>query len=168
MKRIVMIAIIVFLFLGCIGPRFKSEAQYNKGEWKGNAYLNEVAQIQRDKAQLAFDKAVGEMALKKIESQDDAIVVNGVKQYEGIVQNFNNYITQIIIRSDNGYEVASYVLGPKNSLSDRTIDYRLPGDYCAVFIVNGIRQKEVKRFTVGPRKFDYFGKKYHWYAYQPE
>jgi len=35
MKRIVMIAIIVFLFLGCIGPRFKSEAQYNKGEWKG-------------------------------------------------------------------------------------------------------------------------------------
>lgn len=170
MKKIVMIVMVSFLFFGCAGPRFKSEAQYDKGEWEGNAYLEEVSQIKQDKAKMKFNDVVGDLALKKLESQPvHTKIVNGAKHgYKGIAQNFSGDIAQIIIRNKEGYEIKSYVLGPKNNLNDRDEDYLLPGDYCAIFIVNGKVQKDVKKFTVTSRTFRYFGKDYHWYAYQPE
>ncbi len=172
MKKLATIGVVVFLFFGCAGPRFSSESQYDRGEWKGNAYLNEVAQIKHDKAKMKFDDAVGSLALKKLEAQPvDAKSVNGVKQgYKGIVQNFSRDMVQIIIRNEKGYEIKSYALGPRDSINDndRDEDYLLPGDYCAVFIINGRPQKDVKKFTVTSRTFRYFGKDYHWYAYQPE
>ena len=167
MKKIVMIAMVVFLFLGCASPRFKSEAQYDRGEWSGSAYLNEVAQIQRDKAQLAFDKEVGAMSIAKLKSQPVNVETkDGVPQgYRGIVQNLSNYKNvQISIRHQKGYEVKSYVLAPGGFAED----YLLPGDYCVVTFVSGRQENGVKKFTSGPRLFDYFGKKYHWYAYYQE
>ena len=162
-----MIAMVVFLFLGCASPRFKSEAQYDRGEWSGVAYLDEVAKIKRDKAELAFDKEVGGMAIAKLKSQSvDIGVKDGVPQgYKGIVQNLSKYRNiQISIRHQKGYEVKSYVLAPGGFAED----YLLPGDYCVVYVVNGVRQKKEGVFTSGPRLFDYFGKKYHWYAYYQE
>jgi hypothetical protein len=162
-----MIVVVVFLFAGCAGPRFKSEAQYNNGEWQGSAYLNEVAQIQNDKAQLAFNKEVGAMAIAKLKSQPVNVEIrDGVAQgYKGIVQNLSNYKNvQISIRHQKGYEVKSYVLAPGSFAED----YLLPGNYCVVYIVNGVRQKKEGVFTSGPRLFDYFGKKYHWHAYYQE
>jgi len=167
MKKIVMIAMVVFLFLGCASPRFKSEAQYDRGEWSGGADLDEVAKIKRDKAELAFDKEVGTMAIAKLKSQSaDVGMKDGVAQgYKGIVQNLSKYRNiQISIRHQKGYEVKSYVLAPGGFAED----YLLPGDYCVVYVVNGVRQKKEGVFTSGPRLFDYFGKKYHWYAYYQE
>ncbi len=167
MKKLATIGVVVFLFFGCAGPRFSSESQYDRGEWKGNAYLNEVAQIKHDKAKMRFDEAVGSLALKKLEAQPvDAKSVNGVKQgYKGIVQNLSSYKTvQISIRHQKGYEVKSYVLAPGSFAED----YLLPGDYCVATFISGEQKGGVKKFTSGPRLFEYFGKKYHWYAYYSE
>ncbi len=173
MKNIALIGFICMavLLVGCAGPRFASEAQYDKGEWKGNAYLNEVAKIKRDKNQLAFDKEVGKMAIDKLKSQPaDTKIVNDVIQgYKGIVQNLSNHkVVQISLRDKNNHEVKSYVFGPVDSPVNFAEDYLLPGDYCAIFIANGKQVGDVKKFTSGPRQFDYFGKKYHWFAYLPE
>ena len=166
MKKIAMIVFVclMILVIGCAGPRFGSEAQYDKGEWKGNAYLHEVVKIKRDKAQLNFDKEVGKMAVDKLKSQPvDVGIKNGVPQgYKGIVQNLSNYkVVQISLRDKNNYEVKSYVLGPGNFRED----YLLPSDYYVVFIINGRQEGGMKKFTSGPRQFDYFGKWYHWYVY---
>ncbi len=161
-----MIVMVVFLFIGCAGPRFKSEAQYDKGEWKGDAYLNEVAEIKRDKAQLAFDKEVGAMAISKLKEQPiETKIINGVNQgYKGVVHNDSNYETvQIVIKHKKGYEVKSYVLSP----GDWKENYLLPGTYKVFYIING-KLDRVGEITSGPRMFEYFGKDYHWYAYQPK
>ena len=96
----------------------------------------------------------------------DIGVKDGVPQgYKGIVQNLSKYRNiQISIRHQKGYEVKSYVLAPGGFAED----YLLPGDYCVVTFVSGRQENGVKKFTSGPRLFDYFGKKYHWYAYYQE
>ena len=167
MKKLATIMIVLVFLVGCAGPRFSSEAQYNKGEWKGDAYLNEVAKIQRDKAELAFNKEVGAMSIAKLKAQPaDVGIKNGVAQgFKGVVQNRNSYKTvQINIRHEKGYEVKSYVLGPKDWIED----YLLAGTYCVVTIVNGRQEGGIDKFTSGPRQSDYFGKKYHWFIYYPE
>jgi len=165
MKKIVWVVITVWFFAGCAGPRFASEAQYDKGEWKGNADLHEVAKIKRDKSQLAFDNKVGAMAFQKLQDAPvyTANAESGAsKGYKGIIANRSNYHTvQIIIKHAMGYELGSYVLGP----GDFQEDYLLAGNYCVVTIVDGQRKKKTGKLTSGPRVFKYFGKDYHWYAY---
>ena len=172
MKKIATIMILGLFFLvsGC-AAHFGNEAQYEKGDWYFLAGSQEVAQIKRNKAQLTFDNEVGKMAIDKLRSADtDTKVVNDVLQgYKGIVQNLSNYkVVQISFRDKNNHEVKSYVLGPVDSPGNFAEDYLLPGNYCAVFIANGKQVGDVKKFTSGPRQFDYFGKKYHWFAYLPE
>lgn len=169
MKKIATISFtcLMVLLVGCAGPRFGNEAQYDKGEWKGSAYLHEVAKIKRDKSQLAFDKEVGKMAIDKLKTQP----VNSKtgereeeKRYEGIVENLSRYyMVQIDIRHERGYEVKSYVLKPGES----RVDNLLPGNYCVTTFVNGRQETGVKKFTSGPRLSDYSGKKYHWFVYYP-
>lgn len=170
MKKIATIMFVLFVFSGC-AAQFGSEAQYEAGDWYFLSGSEEVAQIKRDKSHLAFDNEVGKMAIDKLKSQPaDTKIVNDVIQgYKGIVQNLSNHkVVQISLRDKNNHEVKSYVFGPVDSPVNFAEDYLLPGDYCAIFIANGKQVGDVKKFTSGPRQFDYFGKKYHWFAYLPE
>jgi hypothetical protein len=151
--------LVVFL-VGCAGPRFGNEEQYNKGEWKGYAYENEVARIKSDKSRLAFNEKINALAVEKLKTQPVDVKSNSgaVQGYKGVLHNlYSSGRVNIIV---SGPERKSYFL---NS-GERIEDFLLPGKYCATFFTNGRKVGEWK-FAVGVQQHQYMGQKVHWYLF---
>lgn len=136
---------------GC--AMFGNSKQMENQDWYGFTSADGVREIK----DVIYQEKVNNLALKKLESlpvKGDA--VNG---YEGIVSNYNSsnrYTIQL-----SGPENKSYVLGPKDSTTDKLI----PGVYVARTICDGRQQGNITTFRVGPQMNYYQGEQYHWFVY---
>lgn len=140
----------------CSCALFRSEKQYEKGEWFGATTSAEVVQIKIDKLALESRK----LALEKLKNSQPIISEEKSQQgYLGLVANLSSSRrANIIIK---GPETKSYLLA-QGQIQE---DYLLPGPYEAIKTENGSVVGRSWKFSVGLHQFFYMGKKVHWYIY---
>lgn len=146
--KIMLVSVIVGLLLsftsGC--ALYKSESQYNRGEWKGWAGSEEVARTKQDK-----------LALAKLQAAPvQTLTTNGVSQgYLGVIANMSTYrrLTFKYYGPEHGVEY----LSPGQQMEK----YLLPGEYYGEILYGGERVGWIK-FKSEPVEKSFLGKKVHW------
>lgn len=153
-KMFILTAIAGLLMLtGCVGPYYRSQAQYDRGKWLGLASNQSVAQKNRQQIALERDK----LALDKLQSQPvQTSAVNGVPQgYLGVIANMSTY--RRLLFEYSGPEDGAEYLGPGQQMEK----YLLPGTYHGVIRYGGQIVGSVT-FKSEPVEKGFLGKKVHW------
>lgn len=140
--------ILVFaLSSGC--ALYKSERQYDQGEWKGWAGSEEVARTKQNK-----------LALAKLQAAPvQTLTTNEVSQgYLGIIANMSTY-RRLTFKYSNatGTESGIEYLGPGQQIEK----YLLPGVYRGEIFYGGERVGWAM-FKSEPVEKSFLGKKVHW------
>ncbi|KKR91933.1 MAG: hypothetical protein UU95_C0024G0018 [Parcubacteria group bacterium GW2011_GWC2_42_12] len=146
-NKITVLAIMVGLLAlvsGC--ALYKSERQYDQGEWKGWAGGEEVARTKQDK-----------LALAKLQATPvQTLVTNGVSQgYLGVIANMSTY--RRLLFKYIGPETGIEYLGPGQQIEK----YLLPGQYQGEIFYGGEKVGWLT-FKSEPVVKTFFGRQVHW------
>lgn len=148
------IAGLLIIATGCVGPFYTSESGFMKGKGKGIFSARAAADAQSERLALQI---LEEVRSGKWTDPDGNITPKG---FRGKIANFYSYEMVNIIIAGPGLP-KSYLLAAGQQIEE----YLVPGEYTARMYIDG---REIGRpwiFHVGMQTSSFLGVNYPWYIY---